>query len=55
MTVTFTYRDYRHASQRKELTLSALEFIRSARISYLRVWCVSGTMEFWAIIAEDVI
>src|SRR3984893_2672965 len=27
-TVTFTYRDYRHASQRKELTLSALEFIR---------------------------
>jgi hypothetical protein len=27
-TVTFTYRDYRHGSQRKELTLSALEFIR---------------------------
>ena len=27
-TVTFTYRDYRRASQRKELTLSALEFIR---------------------------
>src|SRR5208283_2141156 len=27
-TVTFTYRDYRHSSQRKELTLSALEFIR---------------------------
>ena len=26
--VTFTYRDYRHGSQRKELTLSALEFIR---------------------------
>jgi hypothetical protein len=26
--VTFTYRDYRHSSQRKELTLSALEFIR---------------------------
>jgi hypothetical protein len=24
----FTYRDYRHSSQRKELTLSALEFIR---------------------------
>jgi putative transposase len=24
----FTYRDYRHGSQRKELTLSALEFIR---------------------------
>ena len=27
-TVTFTYRDYRRASQRKELTLSVLEFIR---------------------------
>ncbi len=27
-TITFTYRDYRHGSQRKELTLSALEFIR---------------------------
>src|SRR6266403_1303593 len=27
-TVTFTYRDYRHGSQRKQLTLSALEFIR---------------------------
>src|SRR6201982_2098527 len=27
-TDTFTYRDYRRASQRKELTLSALEFIR---------------------------
>jgi hypothetical protein len=27
-TVTFTYRDYRHGSKRKELTLSALEFIR---------------------------
>src|SRR6201987_5384038 len=27
-TVTFTYRDYRHGSQRKELTLSTLEFIR---------------------------
>jgi hypothetical protein len=27
-TVTFTYRDYRHGSQRKELTLSVLEFIR---------------------------
>src|SRR5713101_7571562 len=27
-TVTFTYRDYRHGSQRKELNLSALEFIR---------------------------
>jgi putative transposase len=27
-TATFTYRDYRHGSQRKELTLSALEFIR---------------------------
>jgi putative transposase len=27
-TVTFTYRDYRHGSQLKELTLSALEFIR---------------------------
>ena len=27
-TVTFTYRDYRHGSQRRELTLSALEFIR---------------------------
>src|SRR5260370_4943486 len=27
-TVTFTYRDYRHGSQRKELTLCALEFIR---------------------------
>ena len=26
--VTFTYRDYRHGSQRKQLTLSALEFIR---------------------------
>jgi putative transposase/transposase-like zinc-binding protein len=26
--VTFTYRNYRHGSQRKELTLSALEFIR---------------------------
>jgi len=26
--VTFTYRDYRHGSQRKKLTLSALEFIR---------------------------
>ena len=26
--ITFTYRDYRHGSQRKELTLSALEFIR---------------------------
>ena len=26
--VTFTYRDYRHGSQRKELTLSVLEFIR---------------------------
>jgi len=26
--VIFTYRDYRHGSQRKELTLSALEFIR---------------------------
>ena len=26
--VTFTYRDYRHGSQRKDLTLSALEFIR---------------------------
>ena len=26
--VTFTYRDYRHASQRKDLTLSALGFIR---------------------------
>jgi len=24
-TVTFTYRDYRHGSQRKQLTLSALE------------------------------
>jgi hypothetical protein len=27
-TVTFTYRDYRHGSQRKQLTLSALQFIR---------------------------
>src|ERR1700682_2274895 len=27
-TVTFTYRDYRHGSKLKELTLSALEFIR---------------------------
>src|SRR6202043_3178463 len=27
-TVTFPYRDFRHGSQRKELTLSALEFIR---------------------------
>ena len=27
-TATFTYRDYRHGSQRKQLTLSALEFIR---------------------------
>ena len=27
-TVTFTYRDYRHGSQLKELTLCALEFIR---------------------------
>src|SRR5258707_1054918 len=27
-TVTVTYRDYRHGSQRKDLTLSALEFIR---------------------------
>src|SRR6201981_2297981 len=27
-TVTFAYRDYRHGSQRKELTLCALEFIR---------------------------
>jgi Putative transposase len=27
-TVTFTYRDYRHGSQRKDLTLSVLEFIR---------------------------
>jgi hypothetical protein len=27
-TVTITYRDYRHGSQRKDLTLSALEFIR---------------------------
>src|SRR6516225_12007514 len=27
-TVTFTYRDYRHGSQLKELTLPALEFIR---------------------------
>ena len=27
-TVTFTYRDYRHGSLRKNLTLSALEFIR---------------------------
>ena len=54
--VTFTYRDYRHGSQRKELTLSALEFIRRlAYISYLRDWCVSGTMAFWAIIAENVI
>src|ERR1700752_2595491 len=26
--VTFTYRDYRHGSQLKELTLCALEFIR---------------------------
>ena len=26
--VTFTYRDYRHGSQRKQLTLCALEFIR---------------------------
>src|SRR4029077_4261280 len=26
--VPFTYRDYRHGSRRKELTLSALEFIR---------------------------
>src|ERR1700737_3533046 len=26
--VTFTYRDYRHGSQLKELTLSALQFIR---------------------------
>jgi hypothetical protein len=27
-TVSFTYRDYRHGSQLKELTLSASEFIR---------------------------
>ena len=27
-TVTVTYRDYRHGSQRKQLTLCALEFIR---------------------------
>jgi hypothetical protein len=27
-TVTDTYRDYRHGSQHKDLTLSALEFIR---------------------------
>jgi Putative transposase len=27
-TVTFTYRDYRHGSQLKQLTLCALEFIR---------------------------
>src|SRR6266446_6548827 len=27
-TVTFTYRDYRHGSQRKQLTLSALELLR---------------------------
>jgi hypothetical protein len=26
--VTFTYRDYRHGSQRKDLTISVLEFIR---------------------------
>src|ERR1700739_313651 len=33
--VTFTYRDYRHGSQRKELTLSALEFIRRFSLTIL--------------------
>jgi Putative transposase len=44
-TVTFTYRDYRHGSQRKKLTLSALEFIRRFSLHiYLRVWCVFAIM-----------
>ena len=46
-TVTFTYRDYRHSSQRKELTLSALEFIRRFSLhilpprtgAYPALWC----------------
>ena len=54
--VTFTYRDYRHGSQRKDLTLSALEFIRRFSLHILPPdWCASDTMEYWAIIAEDVI
>jgi hypothetical protein len=32
-TVTFTYRDYRHGSQRKELTLSALEFMSDSKLN----------------------
>jgi len=45
-TVTFTYRDYRHGSQLKELTLCALEFIRRFSLHILlRDWCGSGTME----------
>jgi hypothetical protein len=50
------YRDYRHGSQRKQLALSAWSSSgASACISYLRVWSESGAMEFWAIIAENVI
>ena len=55
-TVTFTYRDYRHGSKLKELTLCALEFIRrSACISSLRDSCASDTMESLATIAGSVI
>ena len=44
--VTFTYRDYRHGSQLKELTLDAQSSSgASACISCLRDWCESGTME----------
>src|ERR1700751_6246253 len=55
-TVTFTYRDYRHGSKLKELTLCALEFLRrSACISSLRDSCASDTMESLATIAGSVI
>ena len=43
--VTFTYRDYRHGSQRKELTLSALEFIRRFSLHILPPdWCAYPTL-----------
>ena len=45
-TISFIYRDYRHGSQLKELTLSGLEFIRRFSLHILPSGLVvSGTME----------
>jgi len=60
--VTFTYRDYRHGSQLKELTLSALEFIRRFSLHILppglvriRHYGILGNNRRRAAIAEELL